>query len=150
MLHLKISSIKIFYVILCSYLIKHNFILFKNVIVELFFKFQVIYKFDYNTPCSRINIASVNMYETFPILLVASSKFYSCKQRGVTFAVVVEVKNKYCLVLGLARGSAATFRTEIARCCGTNVSLSLVAKLHQKLNASRSGWQTWDHCQKPD
>lgn len=99
MLYLKISSIEISHVILCSCLIKHNFILFKNLIIELFLKFQVIYRFDYNTPCSRINIASVNTYETFRILLVASSKFYSCKQRGVTFAVVVEVKNKYCLVL---------------------------------------------------
>jgi len=76
---------------------------------------------------SRINIPSVNTYETFAILPLASTKF---KQRGVTFAVVVGVKNKYCLVLGPARGGDATFRTKAARYCGTNVSLSLLAKLH--------------------
>lgn len=66
--------------------------------------------FDYNTRRSRINIPSVNPYETFSILPVPGSKFYSGKQRDVTFAVVVGVKNKYCLVLGLAEGGAATFR----------------------------------------
>jgi len=100
-----------------------------NILFCNFFQ-DLIYRFDYNILRSRINIASVNTYETFSILSVGSSKFYSGKQRGVTFAVVVGVKNKYCLVLGLARGSAATFRTEVARRFGTNVSLSLVAKLH--------------------